>query len=567
MFLILAPDVIAQYTNFDLDNIVTLVNTDVFVALLEAAGYEAGKIDFIRDGFRNGFDLGYQGPEDVQAAAPILPFRVGTQADLWNKVMDEVKVGRYAGPYRQIPFEHYIQSPIGLVPKDGGRKTRLIFHLSFPRTGVTSVNHNTPSELCSVKYLDLDDAITMCLKAGQGCHIAKSDLISAFRILGIKKKFWKYLVMKAQSPIDQKIYYFVDKCMPFGSSISCANFQQVSNAISFLVSYRTGCQNVNYLDDYFFCSLLKLLCNNQVKSFLQVCAEINFPVSQEKMVWANTLMTFLGLLIDTMHQVILIPLDKLAGAIAMLDDVITRKKITLKTLQKLCGTLNFLCRCIIPGRAFTRCLYAAGAGLTKPHHHLNVNKEMKEDLAVWKYFLSQPDAFCRPFIDSIHTSPEDTDLHTDASRNFTLGAGGYCGPDWFIFQWDEEFMNKALPSIDYREFYALTVGITLWLPKFRNRRITVHCDNLGVVHMVNNNSSNCKNCMVLIRHIVMQSLIHNTHVFASHVLGKNNRLADCLSRLRYDIFRKESRRVKKYFRGRPAELPASLWPMDKIWLN
>ena len=44
--------------------------------------------------------------------------------------MKEVKVGRYCRPFEQIPYANYIQSPIGLVPKAGG-KMRLIFHLSY----------------------------------------------------------------------------------------------------------------------------------------------------------------------------------------------------------------------------------------------------------------------------------------------------------------------------------------------------------------------------------------------------------------------------------------------------
>ena len=50
------------------------------------------------------------------------------------------------------PFDFFIQSPIGLVPKDGGEDTRLIFHLSYPRNGL-SVNSEHPKEYCSVQYL------------------------------------------------------------------------------------------------------------------------------------------------------------------------------------------------------------------------------------------------------------------------------------------------------------------------------------------------------------------------------------------------------------------------------
>ena len=53
---------------------------------------------------------------------------------MWCKLMKEVGLGRVAGPFDTIPFNYFIQSPIGLVPKDGGLETRPIFHLShdFP---------------------------------------------------------------------------------------------------------------------------------------------------------------------------------------------------------------------------------------------------------------------------------------------------------------------------------------------------------------------------------------------------------------------------------------------------
>ena len=47
--------------------------------------------------------------------------------------MKEVKLKWYARPFKQIPYKFYIQSPIGLVPKDNGRDMRLIFHFSHPR--------------------------------------------------------------------------------------------------------------------------------------------------------------------------------------------------------------------------------------------------------------------------------------------------------------------------------------------------------------------------------------------------------------------------------------------------
>ena len=56
-------------------------------------------------------------------------------------------------------------------------------------------------------YPDFNEAIQLCLIEGKLCYVAKSDMKSAFRNMGIKKNDWKYLVMKATSPLDGKTYY------------------------------------------------------------------------------------------------------------------------------------------------------------------------------------------------------------------------------------------------------------------------------------------------------------------------------------------------------------------------
>ena len=169
------------FENFDLNNIVTPVKYWVLEKLLHQYNYDKDKTQYLVNGFREGFSIQYHGPTDIQQTAPNLKFHIGDEVVLWNKVMKEVKLKRYAGPFKIIPFKNFIQSPIGLVPKDNGKNTRLIFHLSYPRGGKSSVNVNTPRELCHVKYQSVDDAVQLCLREGVGANIAKSDLESAFR--------------------------------------------------------------------------------------------------------------------------------------------------------------------------------------------------------------------------------------------------------------------------------------------------------------------------------------------------------------------------------------------------
>ena len=153
--------------------------------------------------------------------------RVGNKIELWNKVMAEVKLGRYAGPFETPPFKNgYVQSPISLVPKDKGTKTRLIFHFSYPKSG-DSINSGIPKEDCSVSYSDFDHAVKLCILAGKSAKAAKSDMSAAFRQVPLKPCQFYLLVMKAADPKTGNWFYFVDKCLPFGSSISCSIFQSI----------------------------------------------------------------------------------------------------------------------------------------------------------------------------------------------------------------------------------------------------------------------------------------------------------------------------------------------------
>ena len=102
------------YVNKDLDSVVTLVKVDRLVELLKASSYPEHEIQFLEQGFRDGFDIGYKGPTCRQSQSDNIPFTVGNKTVLWNKLMKEVKLNRVAGTFETIPFDNYIQSPIGL---------------------------------------------------------------------------------------------------------------------------------------------------------------------------------------------------------------------------------------------------------------------------------------------------------------------------------------------------------------------------------------------------------------------------------------------------------------------
>ena len=570
--------------NPDLETIVTPVKADVLEKLLIELKYCKNETKFLVDGFCNGFDIGYQGSHNRQDTSDNIPITVGSKQEMWDKLMKEVKAGRYTGPFDKIPFEKYVQSPIGLVLKAGG-KTRLIFHLSYQfRNGNPSINQCTPAELCSVKYNDLDDVIRNCFsscKEEDPIFFSKTDVQSAFRILPLKIGCIKWLIMMAVNPTTGEKCYFVEKCLPFGSSISCSHFQRFSNALRHIHMFRTGQSEkkkatTNYLDDFIFLARFLHVCNWLVQTFLQICSEVGVPIVNEKTVWGCNQIMFLGMLLNGVTWTISVPLEKVNKAVNLLKGISQKKKATIKQLQQLAGLLNFLNQAIFPGRAFTRRMYAKFTGKSiqhlKPYHHVKLDREFKEDCKVWLRFLDERtiQSVSRPFVDLSQTiSAEEIGFSTDSAGGALLGFGCLCTSigEWCYAQWEENFIKEFEPSIEFLELFALCVGIHNWIGAFANRRISVLCDNELVVSMINQNSSSCKYCMQLIRQLVLKCLQFYVRIFARHLAGKLNLLPDLLSRMKIKQFHIEVKKLNLKLNKEPTHPSTELWPLKSWWLE
>ena len=79
-----------------------------------------------------------------------------------------------AGPFKNIPFDNFICSPLGLVPKSLPGKFRLIHDLSYPKGN--SVNLLIPPENSQVKYDDIDVVVKLVKYFGRNAKMSKCDI-------------------------------------------------------------------------------------------------------------------------------------------------------------------------------------------------------------------------------------------------------------------------------------------------------------------------------------------------------------------------------------------------------
>ena len=126
-----------------------------------------------------------------------------------------------------------------------------------------------------------------------------------------------------------------------------------------------------------------------------------------------------------------------------------------------------------------------------------------------------------------------------------------------------DLVSGVNPSIEYLQLFGVLVTVLNWVHRFRDCRIVLFCDNQSVVSMINNSTSSCRNCLHLIRRLVLHSMKCNVRVFAKYISSKANKSADLLSRMRVEEFKKLNPNSDCYL----TEIPIEIWPVNKIWLH
>ena len=404
---------------------------------------------------------------------------------------------------------------------------RLIHNLSFPAG--QSINDGIPRDFCRVEYARFDDAVALVRTAGEGALMAKSDIKSAFRLLPIAPEDFELLGFKFEGK-----YYF-DKALPMGAGISCSHFEEFATFLEYKVREITGSKAViHYLDDFFMVGRKgSEFCGMLLHAFQKVCDTLGVPLAVEKTEGPTTIITFLGLEINSDRQVVRVPQEKLSKLKGKLQRALEASFITLREIQALIGLLNFVCRAVSPGRAFMRRLIDLTIGVHDKSCKVQVGRGAKQDMRMWLNFLENYNGVS-VFLPATHIDNFELELFTDAAGS--IGMGAYFKGHWTQLRWPAEILRLNL-SIAFLELYPIVVSVILWGSEMANRKILFRSDNQAVVSVINKQTSKCSRVMSLVRILVLQCLMHNIVFSAKHIPGVDNSIADALSRFQVQRFR------------------------------
>ena len=253
-------------------NPVTPVRIDRLTSVLR--DYDPLLKNFLIQGFSYGFHIHYSNLRSSFESPNLLS--ANDQPNIvTDKLHKEIEAGRVAGPFSAPPFDNFVVSPLGIVPKKAPNEFRLIQHLSYPHEN--SVNSGIPVDFSSVRYASIQDAIVFVKRLGVGCYLAKTDIKSAFRIIPIHPGDYPLLGMKWQGN-----YYF-DRCLPMGCRSSCAIFERFSTALEWAAKQIFQADEIiHVLDDFLLIAKSKQSCENLLSRFISLCNYLGVPIAPKE---------------------------------------------------------------------------------------------------------------------------------------------------------------------------------------------------------------------------------------------------------------------------------------------
>lgn len=467
-----------------------------------------------------GVKIGYQGPSQLLLSKPHPS--AAAAPEILSKDLQKQEDNDRLTRLDVEPSEHFISSPLGLVPKHNGGWRR-IHDLSFPR--LHSVNHYIHEAYGALEYTILDDAIDALLTQGQGAIMIKRDLADAFRHIPIAESdFWLL-------GFFWDGFYYIDRFLPFGLRTAPFIFDLFAKALHWvLVAILFWSIVFHYLDDFFAI----LPPNGDAAQFSEdfdtVCNDCGLKVNHTKDE-EGTSVEFLGIQFDSEKMEVRLPPDKLERARKSVKALLNRRSIPHDELESAVGLLSFSAKVVVPGRAFLRRLYSA---LSKKRGYYHITAAIAADLRWWDTFLSRWNGIrlLRRTAARRHYS-----IWTDASGK--LGMGGYILEDiatrpelddTFSMHFATRYRKK---DIQFKEMLAVLVAIRRWLPRLHQSHLTLYCDNGAVVEGIRSSSMRGP-AMAPLRQIVMLFAQYDIVCNVIWIPTKWNALADLLSRFKFD---------------------------------
>lgn len=187
-------------------------------------------------------------------------------------------------------------------------------------------------------YVSVEQIVQDVVALGPGSLLAKLDVRSAYRIVPVHGDDRGLLGLSWDGGV------YVDCTLPFGLRSAPKLFNAVADAIQWMAIQNGVDRLYHYLDDFICVGPPSSdTCGKDLETVRATCEDLGVPIAEEKSVGPSTILTFLGIELDTRIMQLRLPPEKLDRLVEMVEQWWGRKAAKKRDLhshlQECCSML------------------------------------------------------------------------------------------------------------------------------------------------------------------------------------------------------------------------------------
>ena len=254
-----------------------------------------------------------------------------------------------------------------------------------------------------MKYVTFDDIVALARREGIGSLIFKTDIVEAFKLVPLTPDDIQLC------GVLYKGKYYINTRLVFGVRSGPYLFGRTASAVVAIFRIMAECPDLmNLLDDFFTVTEGRdaITAALYLHTLVLSLTTLGIPTSAAKTEGPSTVMTLLGVQIDTDRSLITVPPVRMEAVRSLLTVWDKKTVVTKRDLQVLIGVLSFCCYAVRTGRTFLRRLIDLTSTLKYQRETTVLTFESRQDIEWWKKFA--------PLYDGVSTFVDPKPVETRA---------------------------------------------------------------------------------------------------------------------------------------------------------